>query len=229
MRLEVPLKRIAVVGAGGFGREVAWLIREINELESSAWDMVGFIDEDSALRNRIINGHPVLGGLETLEGMPGISLALALGSPSDRMGVVDRISKCDVRYPNLIHPSATIGQENSLGFGNILCAGVILTVNIRVGNFCHLNLKTSLGHDCVLEDFATTACGVDFAGFSHIGQGCYFGNHATVLPSVRVGAWAVIGAGAVVNRDVEAGSVCVGVPARPIKMNSALRKTKKQA
>ncbi len=223
MKLEVPLRRIAIIGAGGFGREVAWLITEINQHENSPWEIVGFIDDDPGLKNRMINGYPVLGSTGLIAGMPGVSLALAVGKPSERMRLAERLSKYEARYPNLIHPSAAIGHGTSLGIGNILCAGVILTVNIRVGNFCHFNLKTTLGHDCVAEDFTTTACGVDIAGGSRTGAGSYFGNHATVLPSVTVGASSVIGAGAVVNRDVEAGWVWVGVPARPLRKNPAFQ------
>jgi sugar O-acyltransferase (sialic acid O-acetyltransferase NeuD family) len=212
-----------VYGAGGFGREVAWLITEIKEQERFAWDLVGFIDDNPRLKNSSVNGFPVLGGLEALRELPGICLALALGMPSVRKRVLERLAGYDVQFPNLIHPTVLMGPDVSLGVGNILCAGVIVTVNVRIGNFCHLNLKTTVGHDCDVEDFATAACGVDLAGYAHVQEGAYLGNHATVLPSVRVGAWSVIGAGAVVNRDVGAGSVCAGVPARLVRKNPALQ------
>jgi acetyltransferase-like isoleucine patch superfamily enzyme len=48
-------------------------------------------------------------------------------------------------------------------------------------------------------------------------RGCYLGAGALILPGVRVGERAVVGAGAVVTRDVPAGKVVVGVPAHVVK------------
>ena len=210
------IKDIAIYGAGGFGREVAWLIEEMNREEES-YRIIGFLDDDDAWRGRKVNGHPVLGGWETLRSHPQIAVALAIGNPATRKTVATRLQGLPLDFPNLIHPSVLIGPEVILGNGNILCAGVIATVNIRIGDFCHLNLKTSVGHDCVLEDFATTACSVDLAGNSHACEGVYFGNHATVLQGITIGAWSVVGAGAVAHRDIPPESVAVGVPARVIK------------
>ena len=210
------MDEIAIFGAGGFGREVAWLMEEINQVEPR-FHILGFLDDDPSMVGKRLNDYPVFEAHTFLKNHRGISVALAVGQPLIRMAVADRLSGYALHYPNLIHPTVRMSTTNTLGMGNILCAGVIVTVNTRIGNFCHLNLKTTVGHDCVLEDFTTTACGVDLAGKSHIGKGAYLGNHATVLPSVRVGEKAVVGAGAVVNRELPAATVSVGVPARVIK------------
>lgn len=210
------MDEIVIFGAGGFGREVAWLIENINQ-EEPRFHILGFLDDDPSLVGKRLNNYPVFEAHTFLSDHRSISLALAVGQPLVRMAAADRLGEYALHYPNLIHPTVMMGNTNTLGMGNILCAGVIVTVNARIGNFCQLNLKTTVGHDCILEDFSTTACGVDLAGKSHIGRGAYLGNHATVLPSVRVGERAVVGAGAVVNRDLPAGTVSVGVPARTIK------------
>jgi sugar O-acyltransferase (sialic acid O-acetyltransferase NeuD family) len=207
---------IVIFGAGGFGREVAWLIEEINEVEPR-FHILGFLDDDPSLVGKRLNEFPVFEARMFLKNNHGISVALGVGQPLVRMAVADRLSEHALHYPNLVHPTVRMSSTNTLGMGNILCAGVIVTVNVCIGNFCHLNLKTTVGHDCIMEDFSTTACGVDLAGKSHIGRGAYLGNHATVLQSVRVGERAVVGAGAVVNRDLPPGTVSVGVPARVIK------------
>jgi sugar O-acyltransferase (sialic acid O-acetyltransferase NeuD family) len=210
------MEDIVIFGAGGFGREVAWLIDDLNRVRNQ-YSVLGFIVDDSVLKGELLNGHVVLGGLEYLEGKKGLSAAIALGDPVSRMRVLTRFAPYNLRYPNLIHPSAMIGTEVRIGIGNIICAGSILTVNINMGSFCQLNLHTTVGHDAVLQDFATTACGVDLAGHSHIGLAAYMGNHSTVLPSVNVGAFATVGAGAVVNRDLPVGVTAVGVPAKVVK------------
>lgn len=214
-------KPLVVYGAGGFGREVAWLVEEINRV-SPQYEIVGFVDDDPARVGQLLNGYPVHGVSHWLESASGMDVAVAVGDPVSRMRIVQRIRNFGVSFPNLVHPSVMMGREVSMGVGNIICAGCILTVNIRLGDFCQLNLKTTVGHDAVLEPFATSACGVDFAGYSRLGVGTYFGNHATVLQSVRVGHFTTVGAGAVVNRDLPPGVTAVGVPAKVIKENPDL-------
>lgn len=207
---------VVVFGAGGFGREVAWLISEINRVEKR-FDLLGFVDDNPAIKGQVLNGYPVLGGMEYLKDKPGLGVVLALGDPAVRLKVYKKLETLNLEYPNVIHPNVLIGDEVTTGMGNVICAGCILTVNIRMGDFCQLNLKTTVGHDAVLEDFTTTACSVDLAGYSHAGFGTYFGNHSTVLQSVRVGEFTTVGAGAVVNRDLPDGVVAVGVPAKIVR------------
>jgi len=207
---------IVIYGAGGMGRDTAWLIEDINKVEPRFY-IHGFLDDNAALAGKALNGYRIFEAGHFLQCYQGISVALAVGQPSARMAIAHRLSRYGFIYPNLIHPSAILGSASSIGSGNILCAGVILAANARIGSFCHLNLKTTVGHDGIMEDFSSTACGVDLAGYSHIGKAAYIGNHATVLPSVRVGDRAVVGAGAVVNRELPPNTVSVGVPARIIK------------
>ena len=217
------MKPIVVFGAGAFGREVAQLIEDLNRV-SPQYELLGFLDDDPSMLGKALNAFPVKGAHEWLSGRSQMAVAVAVGDPVTRMRIVERIRPYGVSFPNLVHPSVVIGREVSMGIGNIICVGSILTVNIRLGDFCQLNLKTTVAHDAVLDHFATSACGVDFAGYSRMGVGSYFGNHATVLQSVRVGPFTTVGAGAVVNRDLPAGVTAVGVPARVIKENPDLGK-----
>jgi len=210
------MDEIVIFGAGGFGREVAWIIEDINRV-GKRFELLGFVDDDPQMKGRILNGYPVLGGIEYLERKRSLGIALGLGLPVARHKVMRRLEHLDLKYPNLIHPSAYIGPGVEFGIGNIVYIGCVLAPNCKLGNFCVLELKATVGHDAVLDDFASTAVGVDFGGYSHAAYGTYFGNHATVLPSIKIGAWTVVGAGAVVNRDLPENVVAVGVPARVIK------------
>ncbi|MGA1845391.1 MAG: acetyltransferase [bacterium] len=212
------MQNIAIWGAGGFGREVAWLIEEINKADR-VFNIIGFLDDQVSLIGQEINGYPVIGGLDYLSKNEGIAVVMAVGDPVTRFRMLARIQGMSLTFPNLIHPSVIKGRMIEMGVGNVICAGAIITENITIGDFCQFNLKTTIGHDVKLGDFTTSACSVDFAGYSSTGFGVYIGNQATLLPSVSVGDLSIIGAGAVVNKDIPDGVVAVGVPARAIKRN----------
>ncbi|MGA1823477.1 MAG: acetyltransferase [bacterium] len=210
------MMKIAIFGAGGFGREVAWLIEEINKVKKS-YEIIGFIDEQVSLIGQNINGYLVLGGLDFLIDNSDIGMVIAVGNPVTRIEILKKLKKFKNSYPNLIHPSVLKGRMIDMGIGNVICAGTILTENIKIGNFCQFNLNTTIGHDAKLGDFTTSACSVDFAGYSNLGIGVYCGNKSTVLPSICIGDFSVIGAGAVVNKNIPDRVVAVGVPARILK------------
>lgn len=216
--MREQLVDIAIWGAGGFGREVAWLIKEIND-QKKKYRIVGFLDDNPDLSGRQINGYRVLGGYGLLEQEKPMALALAIGDPFVRCKLMRKLSRFELLYPNLVHPSVSAGMDNVMGQGNIFCSGSIVTVNVKIGNHCHFNLKSTIGHDCELDDFTTSACSVDFAGYSKTGMGVYCGNQSTLLPSVFVERFSLVGAGAVVNGNVAEGSVVVGVPAKIVKKN----------
>ncbi len=209
---------VAIFGAGGFGREVVWLTEDINRYRKT-FNIIGFIDEQPSLIKQELNGYPVVGGINYLRDNPDVAVVITVGDPVARLKIFKKIKGFNLKYPNIIHPSVLKGRHLTMGVGNIICAGCILTENIHIGSFCQFNLKTTIGHDANLSDFTTSACSVDFAGHSSTGVGVYCGNKSTILPSVRVGAFSIIGAGAVVNRDIPEGVVAVGVPAKIIKRN----------
>lgn len=51
----------------------------------------------------------------------------------------------------------------------------------------------------------------------HIGNDVWIGAHAVILPGVTIGERVIVGAGAIVTRDIESHSVAVGVPAKVIR------------
>jgi len=104
-----------------------------------------------------------------------------------------------------------------LGDGALLQAGCVVTTGVRVGAHVHLNVGATVSHDCVLEDYATLAPGVHAAGGAEFGEGCDVGVGASILPGRRLGAWSIVGGGALVDHDVPAATVVAGVPARVLR------------
>lgn len=206
------MKDIVVVGSGGFGREVAWLIERINQ-ENKEWTFKGFIDKDTSQPNVIGDDDFVINNAE------GISVAIAVGDPVLREKIY-RSYKTNpkVSFPNLIDPSVLYSDRVSFGEGNIVCAGSIITVDITIGNCNIINLDCTVGHDVVIGDLVTVSPSVNISGRTVIGSGCYLGTGTQIIEGLSIGKKTVIGAGAVVNRDIPANCTAVGIPAKVIKI-----------
>jgi acetyltransferase-like isoleucine patch superfamily enzyme len=103
------------------------------------------------------------------------------------------------------------------GAGCIICAGSIFTTDIVVGSFVTFNLMCAITHDDVIGDFATLAPACNLSGNVHVGEGTDLGTKVSAIPGVRIGRWSIVGAGAVVTRDLPDNVTAVGVPAKVIK------------
>ena len=212
------MKRLAIVGAGGFGREVAQLVEVINTDGDTERTIVGFIDDDPASHDQSFLGYQVIGDSTSFRAMKSTDEAdayvLAVGDGPVRRRLFDTMSRSPLLPATLIHPSVNIHSSVTVGSGSIVCNRAALTVDIRIGAHVIVNLGSTIGHDVEIEAFATLHPGTHLSGNAHIGEACELGTGATVLPGVCIGTEAVIGAGAVVTKDVPPGATAVGVPAR---------------
>ncbi len=214
------MKDIAIFGVGGFGREVLALIKDINKVEP-IWNIIGFFD-DGYEKGVMVNDYPNLGKTEDLNkwGTP-LSLAVSIGSPVIKKGILDNISNPLIDYPTLIHPSAWIGDKAFVEIGNgcIICAGVMITTNVRIEDFVILNLQCTVGHDTVIKDYAAFMPSVNISGEVIVGEGVYVGTGAKIINQLEIGDYTIVGAGAVVAKSLPAKCTAVGVPAKPIKFH----------
>jgi len=215
------LKKLVIIGAGGFAREVAWLVEEINN-KNKQWDLAGFIDEDKKNHGKLINGIPVLGDFNFFKGgfKDPIYAVCAVGDPVSKMALVKKAEECGFTFVNLIHPSVTLSKHVKLGTGNIICAGSILTINIDIGNHVCISPGCGIGHDVEIGNYSTILWHVNLSGNVNVGSGCLIGTKTVIIQGVTIGEWSTIGAGAVVVRDIPPYCTAVGVPAKPIKFHS---------
>lgn len=211
------MREIAIYGAGGFGRETALLIDQINRVEKE-WNLTGFFD-DGIKKGEIIDGLPVLGGIsEVNRSKKALSLALAIASPEKRMNIISSISNELIEFPVIAHPGALLGSEaNWLGRGCIITAGCILTTGIVLGEFSIINLMTTIGHDVKIGSFCSIMPGCCISGSATIGECSYIGTGSKILQNISIGSKCVIGAGAVVVKNFGDGLTIVGVPAYSIR------------
>ena len=106
-----------------------------------------------------------------------------------------------------------------MGKGCIVCAGNLITTNVRIGDFVILNLGCTVGHDTVIHDYAAFMPSVNISGEVVIGEGVYVGTGAKIINQLEIGEYAIVGAGAVVSKSLPSHCTAVGVPAKPIKNN----------
>lgn len=221
MKVGVMMKDIVICGAGGFGREVAWLIESINKVKSE-WNIVGFIDNTPQLKGKIVNGYPVLGDESWFDSIKDpIYAVCAVGSSSGKKSWIERLSSnINIRFATIIDPNVRVSNIVDIGEGTIICSGTIITVNIKIGKHVIINLDCTVGHDAVIGDYSTINPSVNVSGNVHIGSMCEIGTGTNIIQGKTIGTGSIIGAGSVVTKDISDFCTAVGIPAKPIKFHS---------
>lgn len=203
-------QNVAILGAGGFARQIAWTIRR-----GSSFQVIAFVDE-TITETSHLDGMPVYPSVEKLsERHAGLLLLSGVGDPSLRR----RWSRTHgTRFPfaTIIDPSAVLAENSIIGAGCIVHAGTILSTEASVGDHSILGFNVSLSHESSVGKFSHIAGGVILNGKSRVGNGCRIGAGAIVLPGIEVGNDAVVGAGSVVTKHVISGTTVVGAPAQQV-------------
>ena len=207
--------RLLIFGAGGFGREVAWLAQQCWGEDT---DIVFCVDQPRYV-SAPVNGIPIR-LLQEFAGGAGERPAyvVAVGDPEQRIRIAGLHESLGIPPATLVHPRVEASRWLEIGPGSILCAGVIATTNIVIGTHVHINLDCTIGHDVVIGDYATLSPGVHVSGNVTIGKRVFIGTGATIINGsatspLSIGDGAVIAAGACVTRPVEPGALVAGVPA----------------
>lgn len=202
-------------------REVLELVRDINAVEPE-FEVIGWLDDDASKAGTTLKGLPVLGPIERVSAEEvSFEAVIAIGNPVARSRIAARLDHHGVTSPVLIDPGAHVGRDVVIGAGSIVCAGAIVTTDVRLGRHVILNLNATVSHDSELLDFVTLAPGVKVAGSVRIAEGCDIGTGCSTVQGVSIGQWSIVGAGAVVARDLPANVTAVGVPAKVIKERPA--------
>lgn len=213
------MKKIAIFGAGGFGREVKTIIDEINR-NNKCYEFIGYFDDGKEI-GTIINGFPVLGGLRELNIFnENLSVVVCVADPSVKKMIINQLDNQNIQYPSIIHPKVSISNDYvNIGKGCIICEGTIITCNIDIEDFVILNLSCTVGHDTKIGSFSSFMPTVNISGEVNIEQCVYVGTGAKIINLLEIGENTIIGAGAVVSKSLPSNCTAVGIPAKPIKFH----------
>lgn len=206
-------RQLLIFGAGGFGREVAWLARQ---RWGSEIDLCFMVDRPEYLADDVHRIPVRL--LDDCAAKPDSRCIIALGSPAQRRAAAMACKSRGLSPTVVVHPRVEASDTVSIGSGSVICAGTILTVDIEIGPHVHVNLACTIGHDVKIGGFSTLAPGVHVSGNVNIGEGVSIGTGATIINGdagnpLLIGDGAVIAAGACVTKSVEPSSLVAGVPA----------------
>lgn len=219
------MKEIVIIGASGFGREVAWLIERINSVRQE-WSILGFIDDDESKRDLQAGGYSVIGDLNIASEHPDAYYVCAIGAAEVRRRVLNRLETIiHAKYATLLDPSVIMSDRIKVGAGSIICAGTIVTVDVTIGKHVIINLDCTVGHDAVIDDYVTLYPSVNVSGITHVCECAELGTGVQIIQGKSIGNGTIVGAGAVVVKDLPCRCTAVGSPAKPIKFLESTEKS----
>jgi sugar O-acyltransferase (sialic acid O-acetyltransferase NeuD family) len=208
-------KKLCIIGCGGFARETLCYFIELNGNDhNNLNNLVCFMEKDENFHTENIMGIDVIRQSEF--NPDSYDVVIAIANPETRKDIVNSLPKTTT-YTNIINPNAHISKWVDFGLNTIIAPNVVITCNIKLGSHTQLNWNTTIGHDCTIGDFFTTAPGVHISGNCNIGDCVYFGTNASIREKCTITDNVTIGMGAVVLNNINEPGVYVGNPLRKIK------------
>jgi len=220
----MQLTHIIVVGASGYGRELAEYVLDAVPRQPDI-RLKGFLDDDPNKKAEIgkVFGVEVIGDTRTYAIQENDRFLISLGDPELRHLLSERLASRGGKFFTLIHPTAYVASTATLGAGCIVAPFATVGTYVRLGEHVLFNLYAAAGHDAQIGSCSVLSPHGIANGGTIIGERVFFGSHAVVTPGKKVGRQSQIAAAAVVYRDVPERSLATGNPAKnfPISQGSA--------
>ena len=212
------VKKIVLIGAGGFGREVAYIIESLNRIEKR-YELLGFLDDGKQFTcDSRINGYPWLGDSSwLLDHKDDVVCNCTIGDASTKAKVMGRLMAQGVQFETIIAATASVANFTEIGPGCVLYGRVGISVNCRIGTGVLLNSGVTVGHDAVIGDYTSIMPATGISGGCQIGREVNIGGHAFISPGRKIGDGATIAAGSIVFSNVKAGTTVLGNPAKRMR------------
>jgi sugar O-acyltransferase (sialic acid O-acetyltransferase NeuD family) len=213
------MKKLVIIGAGGCAREVRWLVEDINA-QKAEFEFLGYVVSDLSKLGKYDSRSEILGDYNWFnDRSEEIYVSIGVGTPGARLKISEDLAGLSSRllFPSLIHPSVHFDKAScKVREGVVICVGTIATVNVEFDSFCLLGVRCTIGHESTIGCGSVLNPSVTISGGVTIGSGVLVGTGAQVLQYLSVSNDSVVGAGAVVTKDVASGMTVVGVPAKPL-------------
>lgn len=208
--------RVLILGAGGHAQVVADILLRAREVGQKIAP-IGYLDDDTGLHGKMLLDLPVLGDISLLGRIPHGAVVIAIGNNQVRRRLAEHFFLAGETFIIARHPASVTAPDVRIGPGTMICAGAIVNTGSVIGAHVILNTGCTVDHHSVVGDYVHIAPGVHMGGEVVIEEGALIGIGATIAPRLSVGAWATVGAGAVVTKPVPPGVTVVGVPAKPLQ------------
>jgi sugar O-acyltransferase (sialic acid O-acetyltransferase NeuD family) len=212
---------ILILGTGGTAVDILDAILARNDAGAGpAYEVVGFLDDDTARHGTRVYGVEVLGPLALARDRAEARVVNGIGSPGNfwkRGAILGRLGLPAERYETIVHPTAAVSRFARLGRGTVLLQHATVASGAVVGDHVVVLPSAIISHDCTVGDYTCLAGGAKISGNVRVGRSCYLGTGCAVRNDLAIGDEALVGMGAVVTRDVPPNTVVAGVPARPVR------------
>lgn len=196
------MKNIVIIGAGDLGKELVWLVEDINKIKPT-YVILGFLDDDVMKDRNAFAGYRVLGGnrrLERLIEKTPLSAVVAIQDGSTRKKIVEEHPNFN-NWESIIHPSAVIASSSKLGKGSIVFPNTTVSVDTKIGDFGLLYINSTICNDCEIGDYVSVMTGATISEHVQAGNECYFSSGSCVAPHKRIGDQAIVGIEATVGKN----------------------------
>jgi sugar O-acyltransferase (sialic acid O-acetyltransferase NeuD family) len=215
----VALRPIVILGAGGNSLGILDAIEAVNAIRPT-YRVEGILDDIPGNQGRVLLGARVIGRIEDAPKLDGgFQFVNGISSVASFRKIPEVIRRSGIaadRFETIVHPRATVASSARVGAGTTILAGSVVCPEAVIGDHVIVLQNTTVNHHTRVGDFTTLSAGITILGYIEIGRNAFIGGGSTLAPLVKVGDGALVGAGSVVIRDVPAGKVHAGNPAREI-------------
>lgn len=201
------MKNIVIIGAGDLGKEVVWLIEDINKVNPT-YVILGFLDDDKAKDGGEFYGYRVLGDTSKLDAIADktpLCAVIAIQNGSIRKRIRER-HKSFNDWASIVHPTAVIASTSPIANGSIVFPHVTVSVDTKLGEFCLLYINSTICNDCILGDYVSVMSGASVSERAEIGDECFLAAGSTVYPHKKLGCKVKVGVEATASKDYTDGA-----------------------
>ncbi|MBR3081198.1 MAG: acetyltransferase [Prevotella sp.] len=210
------MKNLLIIGARGWGREVYNMLPHCIGYETE-FAVKGFLDDKSDALDGMPGYPQIISCVEDYQPQPDDVFVCALGDTHWKRHYIEMVLAKGGKFINIIHQTADIDRNTTLGYGCIVCKYVGISCDTRIGDFVTIQGMSIIGHDTTIGNYCHLGGRAFIGGGAQLGESTIIQTNAIILPHVKVGNNSVVGAGSVVIRKIKSGTTVFGNPAREFK------------